>query len=513
MKHYFNKRNLLLIGFVALKFFLQYFLISPEYDLHRDEFLHLDQAHHPAWGYRSVAPLTSLFSGLIFLLGGSVFWVKFFPALFGALTLVIVWKCIEQLKGNLFALILGATGILISVLLRLNMLFQPNSLDVLCWTAFYFVIIRYVNTENRRWLYFAAIIFALGFLNKYNIIFLLAGLFPAILLSKERKMLLKKDFYFSVLLGLLLILPNLLWQYENDFPVIIHMKELAESQLVNVNRLDFLKDQLLFFMGSIFTIVAGLIALLIFQPYQKFRFLFWSMLFTLSIFTVLKAKAYYAIGLYPIYIALGAVYLGHLFSTNRLKYLQAVALAVPILFFIPLYKLAFPNKSPQYIVQNPKRYEETGQLRWEDGKKYKLPQDYADMLGWKELARKTDSLYSLVPDPEQTLILCDNYGQAGAINYYSEKGIRAVSFNADYLYWFDLEQSYSNLIRIKEFDIIETELKTTSRFFNKSSLADSVTNEYAREYRTRIYVFTESKIDINDRIRSEIVRVKETEQE
>lgn len=508
MKQLFQQRNLLLIGFIALKFILQYFLISPEYELHRDEFLHLDQAHHPAWGYRSVPPLTSLFSGLIFLLGGSVFWIKFFPALFGALTLLIVWKCIEQLKGNLFALCLGATGVLISALLRLNMLYQPNSFDVLCWTGFYFMIISYVNTDNRKWLYYAAIIFALGFLNKYNIIFLLAGLFPAILLSKERKLLWKRDFYFSAFLGLILIFPNLLWQYQNDFPVFAHMKELAETQLVNVNRLDFLKDQMLFFTGSIFTIAAGLIALLIFQPFRQFRFLFWSILFTLLIFVVLKAKAYYAIGLYPIYIALGAVYLGHLLSINRLKYLRAFALAVPILFFIPLYKLAFPNESPEYIVQNPKRYQESGQLRWEDGKNHALPQDYADMLGWKELARKTDSLYSLFPDTEHTLVLCDNYGQAGAINYYTKRGLRAVSFNADYLYWFDLEQSYSNLIRIKEFDEIETELKTSSPYFNKSSLADSITNQYAREYRTRIYVFSGARIDINKRINSEIERVK-----
>lgn len=508
MKQLFQQRNLLLIGFIALKFFLQYFLISPEYELHRDEFLHLDQAHHPAWGYRSVPPLTSLFSGLIFLLGGSVFWVKFLPALFGALTLLVVWKCIEQLKGSLFALCLGATGVLMSALLRLNMLYQPNSFDVLCWTSLYFMIICYVNTENRKWLYYAAIIFALGFLNKYNIIFLLAGLFPAILLSKERQLLLQKDFYFSIFLGLLLIFPNLLWQYQNDFPVFAHMKELAETQLVNVNRLGFLKDQLLFFTGSIFTIAAGLIALLIFQPYQKFRFMFWSMLFTLSIFTVLKAKAYYAIGLYPIYLAFGSVYLGNLLITKSLKYLQAIAMALPILFFFPLYKLAFPNKSPEFIVQNPKRYHETGQLRWEDGKIHALPQDYADMLGWKELARKTDSLYSLIPNPEYTLVLCDNYGQAGAINYYSKKEIRAVSFNADYLYWFDLKQTYSNLIRIKEFDEIETELKTSSPYFNKSSLSDSITNRYAREYRTRIYVFSGAKIDINKRIQSEIERVK-----
>src|SRR4249920_1469408 len=64
----------------------------------------------------------------------TLFWVKFFPATYGALTIYIVWKAIEELNGNLFALILGSTCVLFSALLRLNTLYQPNSFDVLSWT-------------------------------------------------------------------------------------------------------------------------------------------------------------------------------------------------------------------------------------------------------------------------------------------------------------------------------------------------------------------------------------------
>lgn len=190
-----TRKNLILIGFIILKFVLQYFLISPEYDLQRDEYLHLDQAHHLAWGYLSVPPVTSWFSYLIFLLGNSFFWVKFFPALFGALTLLIVWKTIETLKGDLYALILGSVCVLLSALLRINMLYQPNSLDVLCWTGFYYVLILFITSENKKWLFVGAVVFAFGFLNKYNILFLLIGLFPALLLSDQRKIFAEKKMY------------------------------------------------------------------------------------------------------------------------------------------------------------------------------------------------------------------------------------------------------------------------------------------------------------------------------
>jgi len=505
-----TKRNLILFGFIVLKFILQYVLVSPEYDLQRDEYLHLDQANHLAWGYLSVPPLTSWFSYIILLLGNSIFWIKFFPALFGALTLLIVWKAIELLKGNLYALILGALCVLFSCLLRLNMLYQPNSFDVLCWTAFYYVLLQYLTLENKKWFYWAGVIFALGFLNKYNIVFLLLGLIPAILISKQRKILAKKEFYFALILGLILILPNLYWQYSNHFPIVHHMKELAETQLVNVDLGDFVKDQVLFFIGGLLVILTGLLAVLFYKPFEKYRLFFTSFVFTMLIFIYFKAKSYYVIGLYPIYIAFGSVFLSQILNNGWKRYLKPVFIALPLLFFIPMYKMAFPNKSPEYIVAHPEKYKKMGMLRWEDGKDHHLPQDFADMLGWKELVRKTDSLYALIPNQKETIVLCDNYGQAGAINFYSKKGIKALSFNADYLNWFDLSVPYKNLIRVKEYDENNEELKETSPYFETATIGGQITNKYAREYGATIFVFTNSKIDINKRLKQEINEEKST---
>ncbi len=503
-----TKKRLILVGFIILKFLLQYILISPEYDLQRDEYLHLDLGHHLDWGYLSVPPFTSWVSKIIYLLGNSVFWVKFFPALFGTLTILVVWKAIEELKGNLFALILGATGVLFSALLSLNTLYQPNSFDALSWTTFFFIIIKYFNSENPKWLFVGAIIFALGFLNKYNIIFLVLGFLPAILLTNQRNVFGKRKLYLAVLLGLLLISPNLLWQYNNNFPVITHLKELSDTQLVNIDRFDFLKSQILFFIGSLFVIISGLYALLVYKPFKKYKAFFWSFFFMLIIFIFFKAKDYYAIGLYPIYISFGSVFLATILKSGWKKMLQPIAIAIPVLFFIPMFNIAFPNKSPEYIVKHSNSYKKLGLLRWEDGKDHLLPQDYADMLGWKELAKKVDSVYSNLPNSNQTIIICDNYGQAGAINYYTKLGIKAVSFNADYINWFNLDQNYVNLIRIKNYREKDNELKETSPYFKSSILADSITNKYAREFKTLIFAFSGSKVDINKRIKYEIKEVK-----
>lgn len=245
-----------------------------------------------------------------------------------------------------------------------------------------------------------------------------------------------------------------------------------------------------------------------YKPFRKYRPFFWTFFFTLIAFLYFKAKDYYAIGLYPIYISFGSVFLAHILNKGWKKYLQPIAIAIPVLIFIPIFDIAFPNKSPAYIIEHSSKYKELGLLRWEDGKDHLLPQDYADMLGWKELAKKVDSLYIKIPNPHQTLILCDNYGQAGAINYYTKEGIKAVSFSADYINWFNLDRQYINLIRVKNHKEKDNEYSETSPYFESAVLADSITNQYAREYKTMLFVFTTAKIDINEHIKNEIEEVK-----
>jgi hypothetical protein len=383
-------------------------------------------------------------------------------------------------------------------------LYQPNSFDVLSWTVLYFILLKYIKTEDAKWLFIGATAFAIGFLNKYNIVFLLIGLVPSLLITEHRKIFLKTTFYFAILLSLILILPNLIWQYNNNFPVLHHLKELAETQLVNVNRVEFLKNQLLFFLGSFIEIFSSFYAFLFYKPFQKYRLFFFSIIFTLIAFLYFRAKDYYAIGIYPIYIAFGSVFLADVLKVGWKKFLQPIAIVITLLLFIPIYNVAFPNRSPEYIIQHSDNYKKLGMLRWEDGKDHSLPQDFADMLGWKELAQKVDRIYLSLPNKNNTLILCDNYGEAGAINFYTNQKLRAVSFNADYIDWFDLTKKYENLILVKEAEEVNLALHEISPFFLNSNLADSITNQYAREFGTGIIVFTGAKIDIRQRIKYEI---------
>lgn len=500
-----KSKTALLFFFILLKFGLQYPFIHPIYELHRDEFLHLDLGRHLAWGYQSVPPVIAWVSALIAALGNSVFWVRFFPALFGVLTLVVVWKTVEELRGGWFAFVLAATSVTFSALLRLNMLYQPNSLDVLCWTLLYYMWVKYMGSHQPRWLYGMALVFAFGFLNKYNIGFLALGLAPAILISEHRNLLANRHLYLAAALALVLISPNLWWQMQNDFPVLHHMKELAETQLVNVSRADFLQQQLLFFMGSLYVLVAAFVSFFLYAPLKKYRVLFWSLVFTLGFFLYFKAKGYYAVGLYPIFLAFGSVYLEQILSSGWKVYLRPVGVALPILLLIPIVQIAFPIHSPQEMAQNSEHSRNMGLHRWEDGKDHLLPQDFADMLGWQELAHLVDSAFVEIHDRKHTLILCDNYGQTGAINYYTKQNLQAVSLNADYIGWFPLEtMEVRHIILVQEAWDDDPERKKEQPLFEIVKKIGAIKNPYARECGTSVYLLGNAKTSINQILESDI---------
>ncbi len=507
-RKYFTRDNSILLLFMTLKVFVQYLLIHPVYDLQRDEYLHLDQANHPAWGYISLPPFSSWVAMAIKALGNDVFWVKFFPALFGAFTIFFAWKIVHALKGNLFAKILVASSLLVSVLLRLNTLFQPNSFEVLSWTAFYFFLVMLVQTEKSKYLYVLAFVAALGFLNKYNILFMLTGLAPAIIISPFRDIFRNKHLYFAIVFFLLLVSPNILWQVQNNFPVVHHMKTLARTQLVNFERTGFLKDQVLFFVNSLFILIAAAIGFARYHPFRIFRFIGWGYLFSIALYVYLHAKSYYAIGLYPVFLSFGAVYLEFVSEGKRQWLYRPLMILVLILLFIPVFRVAMPNKSPEQIAVNLEPYRKLGMLRWEDGKEHQLPQDFADMVGWRELAYKVDSVYNSLPDKKSILVLCDNYGQAGAINYYSINNLKAVTFNADYLNWFPLGMNIKHGILIREINDKDPERNEERPLCDTVYKAGSITEKNAREFGTSIYVMKNIRVDVWPRLLQEIEEEK-----
>ncbi len=110
------------------------------------------------------------------------------------------------------------------------------------------------------------------------------------------------------------------------------------------------------------------------------------------------------------------------------------------------------------------------------------------MLGWEEMARKAAVAYHSLDSSQQanTIIFCDNYGMAGAVNYYRKKYRlpEAYSDNASFLYWIPDSIHYQNLVLLT--DDQEEMQHDFIKEFEHAAVRRPCTNPYARENGTQI---------------------------
>ena len=144
--------------------------------------------------------------------------------------------------------------------------------------------------------------------------------------------------------------------------------------------------------------------------------------------------------------------------------------------------------------------------RFEDGTIHALPQDFADMLGWDELARVTHQAYVLAGGPEKTMIYAENYGEAGAVAIIGhELGLpEPVSFHESYLYWAprEIPKTVHSLIYIND------ELgEDVEAFFGQVDSIGQITNPLAREFGTTVYLCREPSAPLQKLWQSALDRV------
>lgn len=468
-----------LLALAIVKLALHYYS-HDFYGLHRDEYLYLAEGDHLAWGYLEVPPMIAVLGKLARgLLGDTIFAVRFFPALVGAVSIFLVGAMTRDFGGRKQAqLIAGGAFLLSPAYLGSNNLFQPVSFNQFCWLLSAFLVVRIIKYQRPTYWYALGIVAGLGFLTKYSIVFFLLALAAAFLLSKERKQLLSPHPYLAVGLALLIASPNLYWQYSYDWPVIRHMDELARTQLVYMTPTDFLLPQLMFHWSGTLVWAAGLWALLRVKQLAPYRLLGWAFLLTLGILLLLSGKAYYTIGAYGMLLAAGGVmwerWLGRFAWTLLPAMLVLNAPIIP--YGLPLMSV---EKMQAYCSYFKDHYGLTGPLRWEDGVIRTLPQDFADMHGWEELPAKVATFYhSLTPEQQsKTMLYADNYGQAGVLNFHREEyGLpECLSFSSSFTMWIPQEVDFDHQLQVYD------EWHPTSEFFNEMIFVDSIAHPLARD--------------------------------
>ncbi len=485
-----KRKEWIVIGLlIAIKMVLPFVLSSSVFELHRDEYLYYEQGHHLAFGYLENPPLIGLMAAISSLFGGSFFWIKFWPVLFGGLTLLITIRIVKELGGGLYAQVISSLGIIFSAYLRTHFLFQPNFLDIFFWSLSAYYLLRYINTQSAKYVFLLAFSLVLGWYGKYSVLFFLIALLLSLLLTYHRTIFLRRDFGIALIAGLVFIVPNLLWQYFHNWPLIHHMKELQETQLQHLNRIDFIKEQLLMLFPVAFLWIGGLVWLL---RNKKYRIIGYCYLLIILLLMMGSGKGYYALGAYPMMLAGGGVWAERLSIKKRwLRYAFALIIIALSLPFVPVL---LPMQKPEAMAAFNKKYgvEKIGVLKWEDGNNHPLQQDFADMLGWEELTIKSENFFYSLSDSVQqnTIIYCRNYGLAGGTKYFAKGSNfrnKIYSDNGSFLLWIPSSLFFRNIILLGR-DIPDKE-EAVFRHFETMRIVDSCNNPLSRQYGYKIMFF------------------------
>jgi hypothetical protein len=105
-------------------------------------------------------------------------------------------------------------------------------------------------------------------------------------------------------------------------------------------------------------------------------------------------------------------------------------------------------------------------------------------------ADKSLEAYKMIPadERENTLVICYNYSQAGALNYFnSRKMPEAYAYNTDYIYWLPRLKKIQNILLVGK----NPGQQITGQF-KDYNLMGVLENPYARESGTEIYLLTDA---------------------
>jgi hypothetical protein len=132
-----------------------------------------------------------------------------------------------------------------------------------------------------------------------------------------------------------------------------------------------------------------------------------------------------------------------------------------------------------------------GAFRWEHGEMRDLPQDMADMTGWREIGETVAEIYTgLGPEnADNCNILVDHYGQAGAVMFWGKHiGVpQPICFNASFVFWLpeDIDKDYMIWVDTGHDQENEAQL---DMFFEECKLIKTIDNKWFREKGTKIFL-------------------------
>lgn len=410
------------------------------YGIFRDEFYYIACSKRLAAGYVDQPPFAMfLLAAGRALFGVSQFGIRVLPALSHALTVLLGGLIARRLGGRKTAVTLTCLAVSLAPLVVGHAgIFQMNAFSHLFWTLAAYLLVLIINRSRPALWVLLGIVMGLGLLNKIDFLWFGVGLAAALLLTDLRKHLATPWPYAAAAIALLVFSPFILWNITHDFAHLEFIRNASAGKYSGLTRLDFLAGQLINLNPvNMLLWVPGLLFLLFGRQARPWRAL--GIIFAAA-FVILLAnphsKAEYLGPAYTMLFAAGGVALERWGSRGRRGWAVVSFAVLSVLTSLLLLPFAVPVLPVETFI----KYSAAIGMKpstSEGLELSELPQYYADMFGWEGLAKDVSAVYQAIPESEKpsTVVLTQNYGEAGALEYFAPKYPLPTVISTHNSYW------------------------------------------------------------------------------
>ena len=286
------------------------------------------------------------------------------------------------------------------VLLAVDHLEGPTSVDVLAWAALALVVLRIGRTRDHRWWLVGGAVLGVGLTNKHSIgIFAVAIVIGAVL-SRGTRDIANRWFVGGAVLAAVFVVPDLVWQAGHGWATVTMTREL-NSENGGLGKLPgWVAGQLL--MSTLVFVPVWFTGLRTLWRSQipLWRALAWAygVLFVVYGLTT-GGQIYYLAGAYVYLLAVGAIRLDAWLSRRRAR--AGLMLAGAVVSTASAAVIVLPVLPAADI-----------------GWTYGVNQAPGESIGWPQFVDQVRSAWLAIPPATRAnaVIFTADYGEAGAIN-------------------------------------------------------------------------------------------------
>jgi 4-amino-4-deoxy-L-arabinose transferase-like glycosyltransferase len=371
--------------------------LSGRYGFHRDELYFLVAGRRLDWGYIDQPPLTPLLARVsTSVFGDTVMGLRVLSTLSSVITIIVVALIAREFGSDRRGQVLAAVCAAVSgFLLGVGHLVSTATYDLLAWMLIGLFAVKLLRTGDGRWWLALGLTIGIALENKYLVVLPVGALLVSLLIVGPRRVLRSWWLLAGVAVAGLVALPNVLWQFQHDWPQLTVAGGISEDDGTE-NRIMFIPLQILQLSPFLVPIwVAGFLRLWR-TPWARSVALAYPLLCVVVL--AVGGKSYYALPFLLVLVAAGSEPTLDWIARHRRPAVIGFVLTAltSALFTLPL----LPASAVDFVIP--------------------VNKEQGEQIGWPSMAAAVATAWDRIPPGQQSsaTIFAGNYGEAGALLRY-----------------------------------------------------------------------------------------------